>query len=94
MSQEALYPPKVQLYIKRLAESLYVVKYIDSGRYPLSNYEDIPIHRTVEMKGLRHGLLFSAYGSYVMLKRLGYGKEAKEIVTHDQTEANLTKTAS
>lgn len=87
-------PGEVQLYMNRMTNNLKAVRYIDQGKFPVENYEDLPMHGEIDFygrgpKGLLFGLKHSIEGSYRMLHELGYGVEAESILAHDRREREV-----
>lgn len=71
-----------QIYFKRLTDLVVLRNQMDSNLFPIAYYGEIPIRGEKHgVKGLRFGVFHAIAGSYSMLDELGYGVEAKAILS-------------
>ena len=73
-----LNPPTVNFHIARLQDLVDLRHHIDTTEMPVTHWGEIPIGN------LRKGIIFSIYSEFQVLKGLGHGREAQEIVKFDR----------
>ena len=73
--------PMAQMYLHRLEDGIHVIQSLDSGKYPIDNYEGIPVKPNQGIKGLRYGISRKIFEAYEVLdKEFGLGDVAKEFI--------------
>lgn len=80
--------PMERMYFERLLEGLTTLRMLDSGNYPIDNYEGVPIQPKGVIKGLRFGIGFQITSDFMALKDLGREAEARAVIELERSATN------
>ena len=74
--------PDAKFYFQRLLDLHELEKQINGPDFPIKFYDGIPMEDgECSHRGLRYGINHGIFGCLTMLDRLGFGMEARAIIT-------------
>jgi len=72
--------PMQEMYVKRLGGALNALKALDSGKYPIEDYEGLSINPRPPEKGLKWAMKQSVLGAVRVLEQEGLGDVAHGMI--------------